>query len=125
MSRKVLTLLRDDVDGSKASETITFGLDGVVYQIDLNTKHANKLRKTLAPFVGAARRVGGRSSRNSRPAKTASAVRAVRAATRAVATETPVDPAAVRAWAAANRIQVSARGRIPADVIARFRAAGN
>jgi hypothetical protein len=123
VARKVLTLLRDDVDGSKATETITFGLDGITYQIDLNTKHANKLRKTLAPFVAAGRRVGSRS----RPARSVKLVPPARprGATRVTPAETPVDPATVRAWAAANRIPVSPRGRIPADVVAQFRAAGN
>nr|WP_244522811.1 histone-like nucleoid-structuring protein Lsr2 [Geodermatophilus africanus] len=35
------------------------------------------------------------------------------------------DPAAMRAWAAGQGIEVSARGRIKADVVERFRAAGN
>jgi amphi-Trp domain-containing protein len=36
-----------------------------------------------------------------------------------------VDSAAVRAWAAANGLKVSARGRIKGDVIKAYRAAGN
>ena len=40
MAQKVLTMLTDDLDGSDASETITFGLDGVTYEIDLNTKNS-------------------------------------------------------------------------------------
>jgi len=35
------------------------------------------------------------------------------------------DPAAVRAWAAGHGIEVNTRGRIEADVVERFRAAGN
>ncbi len=35
------------------------------------------------------------------------------------------DPAAVRAWAAGQGIEVNARGRIKADVVKQFRAAGN
>jgi hypothetical protein len=35
------------------------------------------------------------------------------------------DPAAVRAWAAGRGIAVNARGRIKADVVEKFRAAGN
>ena len=35
------------------------------------------------------------------------------------------DPAAVRAWAAGQGIEVNARGRIKADVVEKFRAAGN
>ncbi|SDY87034.1 Lsr2 protein [Geodermatophilus africanus] len=35
------------------------------------------------------------------------------------------DPAAVRAWAAGQGIEVNARGRIKAEVVEKFRAAGN
>lgn len=119
MAQKVLTTLQDDIDGTKASETVTFSLDGVTYQIDLNTKHANKLRKTFAPFITAGRKVGGRSTRRTaNPAKTTTRPRTAKV-------ETPVDPTAVRAWAAANRIKVSPRGRIPGSVIEQFRAAGH
>lgn len=33
----------------------------------------------------------------------------------------PVDPAAVRVWAADQGLEVSTRGRIPSDVLARYR----
>ena len=36
-----------------------------------------------------------------------------------------VDTKAVRAWAASNGIELSSRGRVPADVIEKYRAAGN
>ena len=66
MAQKVLTLLQDDLDGSDASETIMFGLDGVTYEIDLNEKNSAKLRRALEPFVAVGRRVGGsRSGRRS------------------------------------------------------------
>jgi hypothetical protein len=119
VAQKVLTMLQDDIDGSKASETITFSLDGVTYEIDLNVKHANKLRKTFAPFINAGRRVGGRRTRKAPAAGSAELGRA------AVEVEAPVDPVAVRAWAAANRIKVSPRGRISATVIEQFCAAGH
>lgn len=122
MAQKVLTTLQDDIDGTKASETVTFSLDGVTYQIDLNTKHANKLRKIFAPFISAGRRVGGRNTRKAAGATPTGAGRGMAPMTR---TPTPVDPAAVRAWAAANRIKVSPRGRISAAVVEQFRAAGH
>jgi hypothetical protein len=111
VAQKVLTLLQDDLDGSEAIETITFGIDGSTYEIDLNEKNSAKLRKALDPFVSAGRRVSGSSRR--------------RNGSRASSSKTDVDPAAVRAWAASNGITVSPRGRIAGDVIERFRAAGN
>jgi hypothetical protein len=122
VAQKVLTTLQDDIDGTKASETVTFSLDGVTYQIDLNTKHANKLRKTFAPFINAGRRISGRSTRPTAGATPIGTGRSRAAVTR---TPTPVDPAAVRAWAAANRVKVSPRGRLSAAVIEQFRAAGH
>src|SRR5690625_8030019 len=60
MAQKVRVLLIDDVDGTDAEETVTFALDGVTYEIDLNAKNAGKLRDAFAPWVGSARRSGGR-----------------------------------------------------------------
>ena len=36
--------LVDDLNGSKADGTVSFGLDGKSYEIDLSTKNAEKLR---------------------------------------------------------------------------------
>jgi len=41
-------VLEDDLDGSEADETVTFALDGVSYEIDLNAKNAAALRDSLA-----------------------------------------------------------------------------
>jgi hypothetical protein len=115
MAQRQVVELIDDLDGKVLDhgETVTFGLDGIDYEIDLSDKNAAKLRGGLAPYVAAGRgksgrRSGGRSGRG--PVGKA---------------DTLVDSRAVRAWAAAHGIQVSSRGRIPADVIAQFRAAGN
>jgi Lsr2 len=40
VARKVNVLLVDDIDGSDAVETVSFGLDGTHYEIDLNSDHA-------------------------------------------------------------------------------------
>jgi hypothetical protein len=55
MAQKVQVLLLDDLTGGDADETITFGLDGKTFEIDLNTKNAEKLRKFLKPYVEAGR----------------------------------------------------------------------
>ena len=115
MAQKVLTMLTDDLDGSDASETITFGLDGVTYEIDLNTKNSAKLRAALDPFVASGRRMPGSRSRSRLGSRGSNNGRS----------NGGVDPAAVRAWAASNKIKVSPRGRISAAVIEQFRAAGH
>ena len=45
MAHKVSVLLVDDIDGSEAGETISFGLDGTRYEIDLHGEHAQELRE--------------------------------------------------------------------------------
>ena len=63
MAQRVRTLLIDDLDGGEAEGTVRFGLDGAEYEIDLSAEHADALRKALAPFVSAARRVSGAAAR--------------------------------------------------------------
>ena len=70
MAQKVQIILEDDLDGSEASQTISFALDGTSYEIDLNDKNAAVLRDALATYVGHARKVSG-SRRGRRSAHTA------------------------------------------------------
>jgi len=104
MAQKVTVSLVDDLTGSRADETVGFGLDGRNYEIDLSSGNADKLRGALAEFVAAARRPGG----------------ARRAATSAVARRPVTDREqnqVIRDWARGNGMNVNDRGRIPADVI--------
>lgn len=108
MAQKVTVSLVDDLDGSQAEETVEFGLDGAMYQIDLSGDNAERLRESLAEYVDHARRAGGRR----RGAGRAPAPRAPRGAS--------VDRAqnqAIREWARKQGMNVSNRGRIPADVL--------
>src|SRR5690625_7166348 len=72
MAQKVMITLIDDTDGSTADETVSFSLDGVDYEIDLTTENAGKLREALAPWVGHARRTGGRRATGRRGRSTRS-----------------------------------------------------
>lgn len=112
MAQKVTVQLVDDLDGTAAQDisTVTFGLDGAEYEIDLTTGNADKLRANLADFVGAARRIGGRAKRGT--IKGATTPTANREQTRAV-----------REWARKNGFELSDRGRIPSIVIEAFEAA--
>ena len=97
MAQKVNIVLVDDLDGSDAEETVSFALDGKEYEIDLNAKNAGELRDALAPYVGHARKAGGRGGRG-----------APRTPARA--------PADIRAWARENGFDVPERGRVAAEV---------
>lgn len=48
MARKVETTLVDDMTGDAADETVSFGLDGVEFEIDLSENNAGILRGILA-----------------------------------------------------------------------------
>jgi hypothetical protein len=109
MAQKIQTLLIDDLDGSPAEGPVHFALDGAHYEIDLNAVHAKDLRTTLARYTGAGRKITGSTRR---PARNAGKTAADGLST----TE-------IRDWAKANGVDIKERGRVPADVIAQFRAA--
>ena len=108
MATKTIILMHDDLTDAPADTTVSFGLDGVDYEIDLTDTNAEELREALGRFVEAGRKVGG-----------------VRRRRRASSPAAEVDLKAVRAWAAAKGYEVSNRGRVPAAVIEAYRAAGN
>ena len=109
MAQKIQTLFVDDLDGSEAEGTVRFGLDGTEYEIDLNAKHAQQLRDALARYVGAARRIGGSTRRPSRTGRRPQA--------------NGLNTTEVREWAKAQGIDVKDRGRVPAELIVKFKAA--
>jgi Lsr2 protein len=55
MAERIQVELVDDIDGSPANHTVTFALDGVTYEIDLNEGHAQQLRAVLERYIRAAR----------------------------------------------------------------------
>jgi hypothetical protein len=109
MAQKIQTLFIDDLDGSAAEGTVRLGLDGTEYEIDLNAAHARQLRDALARYVDAARRVSGSARKPARGSRRGQA-------------GTP-DSTGVREWARAQGIEVKDRGRVPADLMVKFKAA--
>jgi len=103
MAQRIQTTLIDDLDQTTANETVGFGLDGVSYEIDLSTKNAVRLRKALTQYVEAGRRAGRRP--------------------RGTRTRVPSNSQAIRAWARANNVPITDRGRIPANVVEKFNKA--
>ena len=106
MAQKVQVLLVDDLDGSEATETVAFGLDGAAYEIDLSVGNATKLRKELSQYVEHARKASGQPRRR-RPRTGPNRERS----------------AEIRQWAKSRGYKVSERGRIPANIVAEFDAA--
>jgi nucleoid-associated protein Lsr2 len=102
VARKEVVELTDDLDQSPASQTIRFAVEGVEYEIDLSEKNAKRFNDAIAPFVEKGRRIGGRKRG------------------RGGETTAGVDPSVIRQWANEQGIEISARGRIPGDIVDRY-----
>lgn len=103
MARKVVISLIDDLDGeSPAAETVVFAFEGVTYEIDLTEANAGELRAVFGKWTPFARRAGrpGRTKRERAGGSVSAKV--------------------IREWAQRNGHEVSARGRIPAGILAEF-----
>jgi hypothetical protein len=106
MAQKIQTLFIDDIDGGEAEGTIRFGLDGSEYEIDLSTRHSSELRSALDKYVSHARKLGGTTRRST---------------TRGGQKSSAIDTVAVRAWARQSGYDIKDRGRVPADLVAKYR----
>jgi hypothetical protein len=114
MARKVLEMLvcdlhDEEVDGD---ETVTFGLDGSTYEIDLCADHAAELRDALAVYVGSARRA----------ARLPSARRGVGRPRSLGGGADKNRVADIRAWAKEQGLAVNERGRIPGWIVEQYDA---
>jgi hypothetical protein len=102
MAKKTIIQLEDDLDGGEADRSVAFWLNGDHYEIDLNNANADKLAGVLAPYINAARRIGGRAG---------SARRGRRAAAQPGA-----NTQAIREWAKEQGLRVSDRGRVSEEI---------
>ena len=112
MAQKIQTLFIDDIDGGAAEGTVRFALDGTEYEIDLNAKHSEELRSALGQYVTHARKVGGGARRAGRTAG-----RAGRGA------GSSLNTTEIRNWAREQGYDIKDRGRVPADLVAKYQAA--
>lgn len=106
MARKTLVQLVDDLDGSAITEgegrTVAITFDGVSYELDLSTEHADELDSLLQPYLDAARKVGRKTA--GRPSSSSSSK------------SDPAELQKIREWAKENGHAVSDRGRISSVV---------
>lgn len=102
MARKVTTVLIDDLTGENADETVEFGIDGKLYEIELTADNAARLRELLAGYVKVARR----AERPASSVRKSSGPKASRS-----------DLAEIRDWARSQGYEVSDRGRIRGDIV--------
>ena len=118
MGKRIVELLVSDLSGEELEagrgETIEFSYRGKDYTIDLTETEADNFDAAMQPFVDAATALGGRSnSRNSRR----------RSHSQSSSGMTRDELQNIRAWARANGLQVSDRGRIKSEVIDAYHAA--
>jgi hypothetical protein len=110
VAQKTIVRLVDDLDGKPSDQvqTVSFALDGVQYEIDLNEDNATRLRERLSEFTAAAQRV----NRKRRQPAGVQPVSRSKEQTRAI-----------RKWAQDHGYALSDKGRIPDSVITAFEAA--
>ncbi|WP_375493301.1 Lsr2 family protein [uncultured Jatrophihabitans sp.] len=111
MAQKHIVQLIDDLDEGKADETVSFGLDGTTYEIDLSNKNAAKLRDAMAQYVAHGRRAS-RSGARSSAGRRARSERGDREQTQAI-----------REWARSNGHKIGDKGRIPATILEAYNSA--
>ena len=120
MAQRTVVQLTDDLDGTEIrdgkGETLSFALDRQGYEIDLTDKNAKAMREAFQKYISAARRASG-------GAGTRASGRGRRAASGSSGPARDYDPKAVREWASSQGIEVSQRGRVSADLVAKFQAA--
>lgn len=111
MAQKVTVVLVDDLDGSEASETVTFALDGKSYEIDLTEAHAKQFRDDMSRWVASARKASGTSGGAQKGPRSARG------------TGRQSEAAKMRAWALEQGLEVPSRGRVPNAVQDAYAAA--
>lgn len=106
MARQVVEEILDDIDGSPGAETVRFGYQGQDYEIDITPDRHKELADALSDLIEKGRRV-----RRDKPK-----VKTTRG-------KSDLDLAEVRRWAAEHGIEVAARGRVPNNVLDKYRTA--
>jgi hypothetical protein len=107
MAQKIQTLFIDDIDGTEAEGTVRFGLNGTDYEIELSAAHVADLRDALAPFIAASRKAPRAPRRLGRVGRKAAAG--------------GLNTSEVREWAKTQGIEVKDRGRVRAEIVAKYR----
>jgi hypothetical protein len=108
MAQRIQTLFIDDIDGGAAEGTVRFAFDGTDYEIDLSSKHSDELHTALRKYVEHARKVGGTARRSSN---------------RGGRKPSTLDTVAVRSWAREHGYDIKDRGRVPANLVAKYQEA--
>lgn len=135
MARRMV--LECDECGSEGSVgTLEFAVAGQGYTLDLCPSCSKSTRAVFEGLIAKATPAGSAATRTGAGAKTKSEpIMGARRRGRPRKDGTPVgsprvtgvdpDPAAVRAWARSQGLEVPKRGRVPNDLVVKFQEAGN
>jgi len=110
MAQQVTIRLVDDLDGSEATITLSFGFDAKSYEIDLNEANANEFKKVVSRYINSARLVS-------------SVTRRAQSRTRNNGSQSKIDVGSIKQWARENGLPYPERGRLPHSLIAQWEAA--
>ena len=111
MAQNVTVVLIDDIDQSKAAETVRFGVDGTAYEIDLSARHASELRSMIGRYIKVARRTQSAPARARQKPLSRPRTQMDREQSRRI-----------RSWAMERGLLASPRGRIPQHVAEEYEA---
>jgi Lsr2 len=111
MAQNVTVVLIDDIDQSKAAETVRFGVDGTAYEIDLSARHASELRSMIDRYIKVARRTQSAPARARQQPLSRPRTQMDREQSRRI-----------RSWAMERGLLASPRGRIPQHVAEEYEA---
>ncbi|MFB7919289.1 Lsr2 family protein [Streptomyces sp. NPDC056061] len=96
MATETVTVVKSDLTGEADAATVTFGLEGDWYEIDLTDKEKKKLQNLLNTYVSKGRRATKKGEKKKQvPATTAE------------------EREEIRAWGRENDFDVPEFGRIP------------
>lgn len=116
MAQRVIMAMTDDLTGEEfdddQGQTFFYAVQGTQYEIDLTTANVKEFEQLLAPYIAVSRKSKG----NAAPKYSGS--KAAKAST----SDKGYDVAELREWAAANGIEVAARGRIKQSTVDEFLA---
>jgi Lsr2 len=116
MSREVITIMRDDIDGSEDDvQLVEFTWKGKPREIDLGPKQRAMLEEIMADYVNHSRPA-------SRPASGAVPARKPRGQGNNEVAEQRARSERIRGWAQENGLKIADRGRIPAKIVAAYEA---
>ena len=106
MAQRVVVKLVDDLDGTEATTTVKFSVEGRAYELDLNDENLRLFRESADRWIAHARPIGRAKVTGKGGGKGMGPARRDRAQTEAI-----------RAWAKEAGLPVSDRGRIPGDIV--------